>query len=191
MRLSLTCIFDGDLAALPAEVVKQFDHAILSRGEAAASLSDFGAQRECGLCRGGQAAYRNLVEADRHGRNSVARCTEGWRGCANTPPFSSGKRVFLAEEILHRSPDSVLRVGSEFQAAGLIEAVYGLNQADRTCAGQIVECDARRYHTARRVVKVLCRLRSVIEPAFHMIGMMALHGLTMLVIILCHSRDGG
>jgi hypothetical protein len=24
-----------------------------------------------------------------------------------------------------------------------------------------------------------------------MIGMMALHGLTMLVIILCHSRDGG
>ena len=70
---------------------------------------------------------------------------EGWRGCANTPPFSSGKRVFVAEEILHRSPDSVLRIGSEFQAAGLIEAVHGVNQSDHAGAGQIVECDAGRY----------------------------------------------
>ena len=106
---------DGDLAALPAEVVKQFDHAILSRGEASASLSDFGAKRECGLCRRCQAPYRDLIEADRRGRNSVARCAESWRGCANPPPFSSGKRVFIAEEILHRSPDSVLRVGLNFR----------------------------------------------------------------------------
>jgi hypothetical protein len=39
----------------------------------------------------------------------------------------------------------VLRVGSEFQAAGLIEAVYGMNQADHAGTCQIVECDARRY----------------------------------------------
>jgi hypothetical protein len=62
---------------------------------------------------------------------------EGWRGCANTPPFSSGKRVFIAEEILHCSPDSVLRVGSEFQAASLIEAVDGMNQADHTGTPQM------------------------------------------------------
>jgi hypothetical protein len=137
--------FDSDLAALPAEVVKQLDHPVLSRREASAGLSDFGAKRECGLCRRGKATYRNLIEADRRGRNSVARCTEGLRGCANTPPFSSGKRVFIAEEILHRSPDSVLCVGSEFQAAGLIEAVHGVNQSDHAGAGQIVECDAGRY----------------------------------------------
>jgi hypothetical protein len=69
--------FDSDLAALPAEVVKQLDHAILSRREASAGLSDFGAQRECGLCRGGKATYRNLIEADRRGRNSVTRGAEG------------------------------------------------------------------------------------------------------------------
>ena len=34
---------------------------------------------------------------------------------------------------------------SEFQAAGLIEAVHGMNQSDHASAGQIVECDARRY----------------------------------------------
>jgi hypothetical protein len=49
------------------------------------------------------------------------------------------------EEILHRSLDSVLRVGSEFQATRLIEAVHGMNQADHAGTGQIVECDARRY----------------------------------------------
>ena len=105
--------FNGDLAALPAEVVEQFDHPVFSRGKASASLSNFGAKRECGLGRRCQAPYRDLIEADRRGRNSVARGTEGWRGCANTPPFSSGKRVFIAEEILHRSPDPVLRVGLE------------------------------------------------------------------------------
>jgi hypothetical protein len=105
-------------AALPAEVVKQLDHPVLSRGEASASLPDFGAKRECGLGRRCQTPYRDLIEADRRGQNSVARCTEGWRGYANTPPFSSGKRVFIAEEILHRSPDSMPRVGSEFQATG-------------------------------------------------------------------------
>jgi hypothetical protein len=89
--------------------------------------------------------YRNLVEADRGGRNSVARRTEGRRGCAYTPPLGSGKRVFIAEEILHRSLDSVLRVGPEFRAAGLIEAVHGVNQSNHAGTGQIVECDARRY----------------------------------------------
>jgi hypothetical protein len=44
--------FDGDLAALPAEFIQQFDHAILSGREASASLSDFGAKGECGLGRG-------------------------------------------------------------------------------------------------------------------------------------------
>ena len=39
----------------------------------------------------------------------------------------------------------MLRVGPEFQAAGLIEAVDGMNQSDHAGAGQIVECDARRY----------------------------------------------
>ena len=53
--------------------------------------------------------------------------------------------LFRSEEILHCSLDSVLRVGSEFQAAGLIEAVHGVNQSDHACTGQIVECDARRY----------------------------------------------
>jgi hypothetical protein len=108
-------------------------------------MSDFGAKRECGLCRRSQLTYRDLIEADRRGRDSAARCTGSWRGCANTPPFGSGKRVFIAEGILHRSPDSVLRVCSEFQAAGLIEAVYGMNQSDHASTGQIVECDARRY----------------------------------------------
>ena len=103
--------FDGDLAALPAEVVKQFDHAVLSRREASASLSDFGAQRERGLGRRCQTPYRDLIQADRRGRNSVACSAQGWRRCANMPPFSSGKRVFIAEEILHRSLDSVPRVG--------------------------------------------------------------------------------
>lgn len=42
--------------------------------------------------------------------------------------------------------DSMLRVGSEFQTTGLIEAVHGLNQADHSSAGQIVECDARRHY---------------------------------------------
>ncbi len=137
--------FDGDLAALPAKVVKQLDHPVLSRGEASASLSDFGAKRECGLGRRCQAPYRDLIEADRRGRNSVARGAEGWRGCANPPAFSSRERVFIAEEILHRSPNSVLRVGSEFQTTRLIEAVHGMNQADHAGTGQIVECDARRY----------------------------------------------
>src|SRR5665213_129092 len=95
--------FDGDLAALPAEIVKQFDHPVFSRGEASASLSDFGAKRECGLGRRCQTPYRDLIEADRCGRNAVASGAEGWRGCANTPPFRSGERVFLAEEILHCS----------------------------------------------------------------------------------------
>jgi hypothetical protein len=88
---------------------------------------------------------RDLIEAKCHVWSSVACCTKGRCGCANTPPFSSGERVFIAEEILHRSPDSVLRVGSEFQAAGLIEAVHGMNQSDHPGTGQIVECDARRY----------------------------------------------
>src|ERR1022692_11013 len=45
----------------------------------------------------------------------------------------------------HRPPYSVLRVGSEFQATGLIKAVHRMNQANHTGTGQIVECDARRY----------------------------------------------
>jgi hypothetical protein len=77
--------------------------------------------------------------------SGIAVCvTKGGSRWGSTPPFSSGKRVFVAEEILHRSLDSVLRVGSEFQAAGLIEAVHGVNQSDHASAGQIVECDARR-----------------------------------------------
>src|ERR1019366_8699765 len=137
--------FDGDLAALPAEVVKQLDHPVLARRQASASLSDFGAKRECWLGRRCQTPYRDLIETDRRGRNSVAGGAQGWRRCANTPPFSSGKRIFIAEEILHRSPDSVLRVGSEFQAAGLVEAVDGVNQPDHAGTGQIVEGDARRH----------------------------------------------
>ena len=137
--------FGGDLAAQPAEVVKQSDYSILSRREASASLSDFGAKRERGLGRGCQAPHRDLIKADRRGRNSVARGAEGWRGCAYTPSFSSGERVFIAEEILHRSPDSMLRVGSELQSASLIEAVHGVNQSDHAGTGQIIECDARRY----------------------------------------------
>src|SRR5665213_1175960 len=61
--------FSSDLAAQPAKVVKQSDHAILSRGEASTSLSNFGANHECGLGRGGQAPYRDLIQADRRGRS--------------------------------------------------------------------------------------------------------------------------
>ena len=48
-----------DFATLPAEVVKQFDHPVLSRGEASASLSNFSAKRECGL---GRRCYPSLCE---------------------------------------------------------------------------------------------------------------------------------
>ena len=39
----------------------------------------------------------------------------------------------------------MLRVGFELRASGLIEAVYGMYQADRPGTGQIFEGDARRY----------------------------------------------
>ena len=79
----------GDGERQRSASARKFDHPILSRGEASASLSDLGAKRECGLGRRCQAPYRDLIEADRSGRNSVARCTEGWRGRTNTLPFSS------------------------------------------------------------------------------------------------------
>ena len=67
------------------------------------------------------------------------------RGLPNAPPFGSRKRVLLAEEIEHRSPDSVLRVRFEFQVTAAVEAVHGLDQSDHDGTDQIVERNAWRY----------------------------------------------
>ena len=45
----------------------------------------------------------------------------------NAAPFGSRERVFFAEEIEHRSLDSVLRVGFELQSARTVEAVHSLD----------------------------------------------------------------
>ncbi len=103
------------------------------------------ADYECQLGRRGEAALRYPIEADRSRRNPAAGCAECRGGSSNPPPFSSQKRIFIAEKILHRSPYPVLRVRSEFQATGPIEAVHGVNQSDHAGTGQIVESDARRY----------------------------------------------
>src|ERR1700679_762945 len=114
-------------------------------------MSDFGAKRECGLCRRSQLTYRDLIEADRRGRDSAARCTGSWRGCANTPPFGSGKRVFIAEGILHRSPDSVLRVGLEFQA------VLSGNRTSDEIATSSHKSDGSQYTPNGSVAALGCR----------------------------------
>jgi hypothetical protein len=75
----------------------------------------------------------------------VPGCTESRRGLPNAPPFGSRERIFFAEEIEHRAPDSVLRVRLELQVRAAVEAVHGLDQADHTGADQIVECDAGRH----------------------------------------------
>jgi hypothetical protein len=45
--------------------------------------------------------------------------------------------------MLHGTANSVLRVRAEFQAAGLVEAVYRLNQPDHAGTDQVVDRQAR------------------------------------------------
>jgi hypothetical protein len=77
-----------------------------------------------------------------HSLNPIARCTESRRGLPDAQAFGSRERVFFAKEVEYRTPDSVFRVCCELQAAGWLEAVYRLYQADCAGADQIVKGDA-------------------------------------------------
>jgi hypothetical protein len=81
---------------------------------------------------------RKLFQADCRGQGPF-----GGGICRSGPaPFRSRERVFRAKEVEHRPPDSVFRVCCELQAAGRLEAVHRLNQADCAGADQIVKGDA-------------------------------------------------
>jgi hypothetical protein len=81
---------------------------------------------------------RKLFEADRRGQGPFA----GGIFRSGPAPLRARERVFPAKEVEHRAPDSVFRVCRELQAAGWLEALYRLYQADRAGADQIVKGDA-------------------------------------------------
>lgn len=86
----------------------------------------------------------DIVQANGRSRISVPGRGQSRSTLPKAPPFGAREWVFVAKEILHRSPDAVLSVGLEVQSPAFVEAVHRLNQADHAGARQIIECDARR-----------------------------------------------
>jgi hypothetical protein len=82
--------------------------------------------------------HRKLFEADCRGQRAFGGgiCRSG------SAPFRSRERVLLTEEVKHCTTDSVFRVCCELQAAGWLEAIYRLYQADGAGPDQIVKGDA-------------------------------------------------
>lgn len=134
----------GDFAVLPAQVVQQRDQTILPGRQASARRLQVGANHKRSGTGRGEATGMDIVQANRRSWIPVSGRGERRSAFPNASPLSPRERVFVAKEILHRSPDAVLRVGLEVQSAPFVEAVHRLNEADHAGARQIIECDARR-----------------------------------------------
>src|SRR5580698_1616853 len=84
---------------------------------------------------------RKLLQADCGGQELSGRFA-GRLSRPDAAPFCPRERVFLAQEVEHRAPDTVFGVGSEFEVTGRLETVHRLNQANGACADQVVKGDA-------------------------------------------------